>query len=76
MASLYSRFWVNVTIVLSVVFAVLFFPEMNHRYGFLRSVLLTAAGVIFIWIIYIIRAYIFTHIWPDDTENNTEERET
>ena len=76
MASLYSRFWVNVTIVLSVVFAVLFFPEINSKYGFLKSVILTAAGAIFIWVIYFIRAYIFTHIWPDDTEKNTEERET
>ena len=60
MTRLYSRFWINVTLLLSVVFAVVFFPVFRERFGFAWSTLLTALGVMVIWAVYFIRAYIFT----------------
>jgi len=56
----HNRFWVCVTTILSVVFAILFFTLIVDAYSFLLSALFTAAGVIFIWIIYFVRVLIFT----------------
>ena len=59
----YNGFWIGVTIVLSVVFALLFFPLVNDNYSLPLAILLTAAGVIFIWIIYFSRAVIFRDLF-------------
>ena len=56
----HNRFQIGVTTVLSVIFAALFFALTIEAYGFLLSTLLTAVGVVFIWIIYFIRILIFT----------------
>lgn len=60
MTRLYSRFWLVVTLVLSVIFIVLFYPIVQDRYGFTGSILLTAGGLLVIWVVYVARAYIFT----------------
>lgn len=59
----YNGFWVGVTTVLSVVFAALFFPMIIPKYSLALSILFTAAGVIFIWIVYFVRAVIFTGLF-------------
>ncbi|KPL03692.1 MAG: hypothetical protein AMJ73_05700 [candidate division Zixibacteria bacterium SM1_73] len=70
MAKLYNRFWVTVTIVLSVVFAILFFPIVHPKYGFPLSLLITLLGLLFIWANYFIRAYIFSRNKQDESEKS------
>ena len=60
MASLYNRFWVITTALLCLAFVALFFPPASRRYGAGLATLLASTGVLFIWIIYLIRAYIFS----------------
>jgi len=62
MAKLYYRFWISITAVLGGVFAVLFFPVVRQRYGFEKSILFTATGVVVIWAVYFIRAYIISRM--------------
>jgi hypothetical protein len=52
--------WVILPIVLSVVFAVLFYPVVSARFELSLAVLLTVIGVGVIWASYVVRAYIFT----------------
>ena len=70
MAKFYNRFWVTVTIVLSVVFAILLFPIVQRKYGFPLSLLVTFLGVVFIWVNYFIRAYIFSRDKEDESEKS------
>lgn len=55
----YNGFWLGLTVVLSVVFAILFFPVVSDRYSLPISILFTAVGIAFIWVIYFVRALIF-----------------
>lgn len=57
---LYSPMWISITAILSIVFAVLFFPIAKEHWGAFWSVVSTLAGVAVIWLVYVIRAYIFT----------------
>ena len=61
MAKLYNKFWMNVTIILSLIFVVLGFPAFLRSHSFIVSTLITFLGVCFIWITYLIRAY----MWSD-----------
>jgi hypothetical protein len=61
-ARLHNGFWIGVTIVLSVVFAALLFPAVHDRYGFLVSALLILVGLVVIWAVYLIRAYVFGRV--------------
>jgi len=61
----HNRFWVCVTTILSVVFAILFFTLIIDEYSFLLSALFTAIGVIFIWIVYFVRVLIFTVLFKE-----------
>lgn len=58
-----NRFWIAATIVLSVLFAVLFFPEVQARYGLGLSVLFTGVGIAVIWVVYFVRAYVFSQMF-------------
>lgn len=62
MPRFHSRFWVIVTFLLSLIFAVLFLPLVFERYALGEAILLTAAGIIVIWGVYFIRAYIFSRM--------------
>jgi hypothetical protein len=57
---LYSRFWVGVTLALSIIFVVMFFPIVQAKYGFPKSVLLTLVCLLVIWASYLVRAYVFS----------------
>jgi predicted transporter len=70
MARLHNRFWVAVTIVLCVVFAILFFPSVQQKYGFTLSLLMTLLGMLLIWANYFIRAYIFSRKTQDESEKS------
>ena len=60
MSRLYSKFWVNVTIVLSLIFIFLSFQIFQQKHGFVSAFIYTFIGVSVIWIVYLIRAYIFS----------------
>jgi hypothetical protein len=57
--------WVILPILLSAVFAVLFYPIVQRRYDPLFSIMYTFAGVCVIWIVYFIRAHIFSSLFTD-----------
>ena len=57
--------WLILPILLSAIFAVLFYPVVQERYESLYSILFTFVGVCMIWITYFIRANIFTHLFAD-----------
>ena len=61
--------WIIVPIILSVVFAVLFFPIVQNRYPTALAVLFTIIGICVIWASYFVRAYIFTR--PGFTKDDT-----
>ncbi len=63
MAKLRNRFWVGFMIVLSIVFAFLFFPLMQRKFFLTDAILLTMAGVAVIWGAYFIRVYIFSRVF-------------
>ena len=74
MHRLYSRFWINVTVLLSAVFAVLFFPPVREKYGMTVSILATSAGVLVIWAVYFVRACIFSS--HETKKNRGKDRNT
>jgi len=70
----YNGIWVTATVILSVVFAVLFFPYILPTCGFTGSLFLTLLGLLVIWTVYFLRAYIFTSIWPDENRKGEKTR--
>ena len=70
MSRLYNKFWINVTIVLSLIFIILGFPAFRRSHGLAISILITFLGVGFIWITYVIRVY----CWSDSNEKKQEEK--
>lgn len=68
-AGLYSKFWVGVTVVLSIVVILCGFPAFTKKFGFPASLLWTFAAVLGVWATYLIRAYIFSiHSRTNKTE--------
>ena len=61
MFALYNKFWVNVTIALSVVVILFGFPAFQRKFGFPASLIWTLAVVGGVWLTYFIRAY----LWSD-----------
>lgn len=57
--------WIVLPILLSVVFAALFFPVVERRYDLFSSLMYTFAGLCVIWITYFIRVHIFTHLFAN-----------
>lgn len=57
----YDRFWINVTIVLSLVVMLIGFPAFQWKLGFPASLVWTLAVVGSVWLTYLIRAY----LWSD-----------
>ena len=60
MSRYFNRYWVAITIIISVVFTVLFYPVAAERAGNPETIGLTIAGLAVIWIVYVIRAMIFS----------------
>jgi len=59
-SGLYSKFWVGVTIALSIVVIACGFPAFQRRLGFPASLLWTFAVVLGVWVTYLIRACLFS----------------
>jgi len=56
---LFDRFWVTVTIGLSIIVIIIGFPIFQMKFGFPKSLLWTFIVVVLVWLTYIIRAYLF-----------------
>ena len=60
MKKLFHPFWFVFTLVLSLVFLILFpFAIINHQ-GLTKTLIFTFLGLAVIWIVYIVRARIFS----------------
>ncbi|NUO79620.1 hypothetical protein HUU05_06060 [candidate division KSB1 bacterium] len=57
----HNKFWVNVTIALSVVVILFGFPAFQRKFGFPASLIWTLVVVGGVWLTYFIRAY----LWSD-----------
>jgi hypothetical protein len=69
-AGLYSRFWVGVTVVLSIVVILCGFPAFTKKFGLPASLLWTFAAVLGVWATYFVRARMFSGRSPS---NKTQE---
>jgi hypothetical protein len=73
-ARLYSRFWVGVTVVLSIVVIACGFPAFQRKFGFPASLPWTLAVVVGVWATYLIRAYLFSDRPRGNKENRSSPR--
>jgi hypothetical protein len=55
-----TGFWLILTILLSAIFVVLFYPGTKERLGSGEAIMYTIAGVMLIWIVFFLRARIFS----------------
>jgi len=62
MSKYFNKYWIAASILLSLDFAVLFYPVAAERVGHLKAIGFTMAGLAVIWIVYVIRAMIFSRI--------------
>ncbi len=67
----YRRFWVTVTIALSIVVILCGFPAFQKKFGFPESLLWTFTATLGVWATYLIRAYLFS---DHSQKNKTKER--
>ena len=73
-ARLYSRFWVGVTVALSIMVIACGFPAFQRKSGFPASLLWTLAVVVGVWATYLIRACLFSARPPGNKENRSSPR--
>ena len=69
MRNLFSPFWVGFTVVLTILLIVLLPLSILSKWGLVRTLIFTSLGVIFIWAVYFIRAWIFSGF---EREKNNE----
>jgi hypothetical protein len=74
-ARLYSRFWVGVTITLSMVVVACGFPAFQRKFGFPASLLWTLAVLVGVWGTYLLRAYLFSDRLPSSEVKENRSRE-
>ena len=60
MSDAYRTPWIIVPVVLTFVFAALFFPVFRPRYDLLTTLAFTFVGICVIWASYLLRAGIFS----------------
>jgi hypothetical protein len=74
MSKRHNKFWVWLSIILSVVVVVVGFPAFERDKGFPTSILWTLAAVLGVWLTYFVRAY----LWGNDKakgDSSTEGRD-
>ncbi len=59
-SGLRSRFWVGVTVVLSIVVILCGLPAFTKKFGLPASLFWTFAAVLGVWATYLVRTYIFS----------------
>ena len=72
MIKYFNKFWFTFTAILCTVFVVLFFPMTIEKVGIGKAIIYTIIGLVVIWIVYFVRAYIFTQIFSDNTNSDKE----
>ena len=72
MGRLFHPFMTVITIVLTLIFIILFPAAIINQHGPFKTAIFTLIGVTVIWIVYFIRAYIFSKILSEEkyTEKN------
>lgn len=65
--------WFVLPLLLSLIFAALFFPIVREKYDVAMSVVLTITGVVVIWGSYMIRAHVFSQ-FPKKPKNKRHDR--
>jgi hypothetical protein len=71
MRKLFHPFWTWFTIILTLIFVVLLPASIISRLGLFKTAIFTLIGVAVIWIVYFIRAFIFSKFLSE--ENKTKE---
>jgi hypothetical protein len=56
----FSKCWIIITVILCIVIAVFFFPIAAEKWGSLIGLLVTVLCIAFIWLVYFVRAHVFT----------------
>jgi hypothetical protein len=64
--------WIGFTLVLTIIFILLFSTAIVDEYGIIKTTFFTLLGVIVIWIVYFIRANIFSKM-GDSNDKLTDE---
>jgi quinol-cytochrome oxidoreductase complex cytochrome b subunit len=64
-----NKTWIIITVIFCVVFVILFYPIAAERVGHPKAIVYTLIGLLVIWLIYFIRAYVFSKIFSK--KNNT-----
>jgi hypothetical protein len=75
MKKLINRNWIIITIVICGLFIVVFLPLASRSNGFARALSYTLTGVAVIWIVYFVRASIFSGPAFNPTEEIEETRD-
>lgn len=60
MKNLIDPFWIGVTIILSIFFAIMLPVSIIEKHGTAKTIVFTVLGIIFIWVTYFVRAYFFS----------------
>lgn len=68
MRKYFNRFWFIFTVILSAAFVVLFSSVLAESIGTVKTVIYNLIGLLVIWLVYIIRAYIFTKYLSNNNE--------
>jgi len=66
MKNLIDPFWIRVTVILSIFFAIMLPVSIIEKHGTAKTIVFTVLGIIFIWVTYFVRAYFFS----DEKEND------
>jgi predicted small integral membrane protein len=69
-----NTFWFTLTILLCILFILLFVPLVKERIGLWTTVLYTCIALAVILSVYFIRAYIFKKMSSDDQEGSDEDK--
>ena len=69
MRTQHPPFWIGLTIIFTIIFILFFSNAIIEQYGILKTVAFTLIGVFVIWIVYFIRAYIFSNIKLNENDD-------
>ena len=57
-----KKLWFTITVVLSIIFALIFYNVANKNVGDSDATIYTILGVLVIWIVYFLRGYVISKI--------------
>ena len=79
MRKYFSRFWILITIAICVLFLTLFLPATLKSIGTAKAISYGLTGVAVIWIVYFVRAHIFSGFnnnKKDEDPSSTDEEQS